>query len=349
MSQGAPLPTELAPLSAPAPAEVALSPAADGAEAGAAEEPEALRWRKNVLLFAATVVSVLHAGLLWADRYPTEEGLLALLRALPAGYPFALPLLAILLTHEFGHYFAARIHRVRASLPFFIPLPFLSPFGTMGAVIAMPERIRSRAALLDIGAAGPLAGLAVALPVLAYGLSTSSVGPASGAGILEGQSLLYVAMKRIFVGPIPEGSDVFLNATAMAGWTGLLVTTLNLLPVYQLDGGHVAYALFGERQNRFGRLVHQGLLLVVAYNLAVFALPVVRAGAWEDLPRALGNSSSWLVWYVLLLFIRRAGDGSGDHPPTEPGPLSPARKVVAVVTLLFFVLLFMPTPWTVLV
>ena len=102
-------------------------------------------------------------------------GLLDVLRALPKGYPFALPLLTILLCHEFGHYIAARIHRVRASLPYFIPLPFLNPFGTMGAVIAMPERIRSRNALLDIGAAGPLAGLVVAVPVLAFGLSRSPV------------------------------------------------------------------------------------------------------------------------------------------------------------------------------
>src|SRR4029453_13583398 len=109
-------------------------------------------------------------------------------------------------------------HRVEASLPFFIPLPVLSPFGTMGAVISMPGRIRSRNALVDIGASGPLAGLAVAIPVLAYGLAPSPVSPPSEHGYQEGQSLLYLLLKRVVLGPIPGGHDVFLNPIAMAGW-----------------------------------------------------------------------------------------------------------------------------------
>src|SRR5262249_15253594 len=135
------------------------------------------RWKANLVLFLVTVVTVLMAGVLADDRrLSLEGGWLGVLQIIPSGWRFAVPLLAILLTHEFGHFIAARIHRVDASLPFFIPLPPpLSPFGTMGAVIAMRGRIRSRDALLDIGASGPLAGLCVAIPVLVVGLMQSPV------------------------------------------------------------------------------------------------------------------------------------------------------------------------------
>ena len=142
----------------------------------------------------------------------------------------------------------ARYHRVAASLPYFIPLP--AGWGTLGAVIAMRDRIRSRNALFDIGASGPLAGLVIALPALAWGLVHSPVKPMLLSGYQqEGQSLLYLAMKRVLLGPIPEGYDVQLHPTAAAGWFGLLVTMVNLLPWGQLDGGHIAFSLFGERQH----------------------------------------------------------------------------------------------------
>jgi membrane-associated protease RseP (regulator of RpoE activity) len=144
------------------------------------------------------------------------------------------------------------------------------------------------------------------------------------------------------LGPIPAGHDVFLSPIAFAGWCGLFVTALNLLPVGQLDGGHVAYALFGRRQNRYARALHLGLLGIFAYNLAVFVAPVVRQGAWSELSAAFSNSLFWLFWFGILSLMRRMG--GRDHPPTEPGQLSPARRVVAVLTLVLFVLLFMPTP-----
>ncbi|WP_156339012.1 site-2 protease family protein [Chondromyces crocatus] len=261
-----------------------------------------------------------------------------------SGWSFAVPLLAILLVHEFGHYFAARAHGVEASLPYFIPLPVVGLLGTMGAVIAMPDRIKSRNALLDIGAAGPLAGMAVAIPVLVVGLLQSNIEPVTGPGALEGQSLLYLALKRALLGPIPPGHDVFLSPTAFAGWAGLLITMINLLPVGQLDGGHIAYALFGPRQNRLSRVVHPLLLGVVAYNLVKFLPPALSAGTREALWQAIGNSSFWLVWFLLVLMLQRLG--GGDHPPTDPGELSPTRRLVAVVSLGLFVVLFMPTPWS---
>ncbi len=307
-----------------------------GAQAGV---PGSLR--THLLLFAVTVVSVFFAGAAYVQALPPEPELWAILKALPQGYPFAIPLITILLVHELGHYVAARIHRVPASLPYFIPAPALNPFGTMGAVIAMPDRIRSRAALLDIGAAGPLAGLCVALPVVVIGLSTSEVEVLSGSFEMEGQSLLYLFLKRVILGVIPAGSDVVMNAVAFAGWTGLFVTALNLIPVGQLDGGHIAYALFGPRYDRYAAWVHAGLLLVFGYNLWIFVRPALVSG--EGLDVAFSNSSFYLVWFVLLGLMRwRAGL---NHPPYDHGELSPARRAVAIVCLVLFVLLFMPTPW----
>jgi membrane-associated protease RseP (regulator of RpoE activity) len=314
------------------------------ADADADAEPRPFRWRLNLLLFGLTVVSVFYAGATFgAEEEPS--GLLDAIRILPQGYRFALPLLAILVTHEFGHYFAARYHKVDASLPYFIPLPRFSPFGTMGAIIAMRGRIKSRDALLDIGASGPLAGLLVAVPVLAYGLATSHVGPMSAHGMMEGQSLFYLALKRVVIGRFAPGSDVDLNPVAFAGWAGLLVTALNLLPIGQLDGGHVAYALFGKRQNRYARIAHFLLLAMFAFNLIRFAPAFVRAPSSKTFVDWMVNSLFWLVWWGALHGLKRVG--GPDHPPTEPGELHPARRVVAVVTLVLFVLLFMPAPMTV--
>jgi membrane-associated protease RseP (regulator of RpoE activity) len=306
--------------------------------------------RTNVYLFLATVVSVFFAGAEYVYRGPEPAGFVAWLRTLLdphfliTGYAFAVPLLAILLTHEFGHYFAARYHRVPASLPYFIPLPFLSPFGTMGAVIGMRGTIRSRSALLDIGAAGPLAGLVVALPVLWWGIAASPVSALpKGAYTQEGQSILYWILKRIIHGPIPDGSDVVLHPTAMAGWVGLLVTMLNLIPFGQLDGGHIAYALFGPKQNRFAMWVRRSLLGLLAYNVAVFFVPILLHTSKLSVGLAIANSLTWLVWYALLGLLARLG--GREHPPFEPGPLSPGRRIVAWLCLILFVMLFMPTPW----
>jgi membrane-associated protease RseP (regulator of RpoE activity) len=331
------------PLASPASASVESSIADDDADGPpGSDAPEPFRWKLNLVLFVATVASVFLTGARYVDEGPGPAGWRDTLRSLPSGWSFAVPLLAILLTHEFGHYIAARIHKVDASLPFFIPLPRFSPFGTMGAIISMRGRIRSRDALLDIGASGPLAGLVVALPVLIVGLAHSHVGPAVLHGTQEGQSLLYIALKRIVLGPIPDGQDVFLGPMAFAGWTGLFITALNLIPIGQLDGGHIAYALFGLRQNRFARVLHASLLGMFGLNLVRFMIPIARAHAWSQSGQAFGNALPWLVWYGLLHLIMRGG--GRDHPPTEPGELSPVRKAIALFSLVLFVLLFMPTP-----
>ncbi|HWP06790.1 MAG TPA: site-2 protease family protein [Polyangiaceae bacterium] len=289
-----------------------------------------LTWRgvrRNVLFFALTVVS-----LFWA-RMELSQGILS-------GAPYALSLLAILTAHEFGHYFAARYHRVPASLPYFIPFPI--GFGTLGAVIAMRNRIRSRNALLDIGASGPLAGMLVAIPILIVGLSHSEVSVSVPPYTQEGQSLFYLALKRIVLGPIPAGYDVKLNLMAEAGWVGLFLTMINLLPFGQLDGGHVAYALLGERQNRIGPWVRRATLALLALNLAWFVVPELSHPTTMGIVTALSNSLFWLVWFgVLGLLQRFSGKG---HPPCEPGELGTARKIIGWVCVVLFVVLFMPTP-----
>jgi membrane-associated protease RseP (regulator of RpoE activity) len=295
-----------------------------------------LRWRWPLFLFVATVASILYAG----ATYAADPGQPVRLRD---GVPFAAALLGILLTHELAHFFFARIHRVNASLPFFLPLPFLSPVGTAGAVIVMPDRIRSPNALLDIGASGPLAGMAVAIPVLLVGLAQSPVHVLSAHGMQEGQCLLYSLLKQIAIGPIPDGSDVFLSPVAFAGWVGLLITMLNLLPVGQLDGGHVAYALFGPKQNTYGKRVRWAVLGMCPINFFFILAPWRdRIAIGDRVGPAISGSLTWLVWFALLTVLLRFS--GGGHPPTEGGTLSPARRAVAIGTLVLFVLLLMPIP-----
>jgi membrane-associated protease RseP (regulator of RpoE activity) len=309
------------------------------------DDEESSGIRLNLLLFGLTALSVFWTGAMGMDPSLMTPFEPARLLEIWRGWPFAVPLLAILVAHEGGHYVAARLHRVPASLPFFIPLPMLSPFGTMGAVIGMSGRIRSRAALLDIGAAGPLAGMVVALPVIALGLSWSPIGPNPLTGYSqEGQSLLYALLKRVFAGPLGPGMDVHLHPTAEAGWVGLLITMINLLPWGQLDGGHIAFALFGERQHRFARWVRYSLLALFAYNAARFVLPVLRHQSSMGWDYVAGNSSFWLVWFVVTGVIGWLSGGA-DHPPFEPGELGPGRRAIAWLCLALFVVLFMPTPF----
>jgi membrane-associated protease RseP (regulator of RpoE activity) len=296
--------------------------------------PQRSRLWLHLLLFALTLASMQITAM--------SGGALPGHSAFVTGAYQAVSLLGILLVHEAGHYIASRLHRVPASLPFFVPLPFLG-FGTLGAVITMNDRIRSRKALLDIGAAGPIAGMVVALPILYVGLRMSEVTPLGKDGyIQEGQSILYWLMKRVAVGPIPEGSDVMLHPMAFAGWGGLFLTMLNLLPWGQLDGGHIAFALFGKDQHRFARWFRSGLLLAFAYNVVMFLIPALLQRSRQTWVEALGTCSFWLIWYGITGAMKHfAGE---DHPPFEPAPLGRPRQLVAIGCLVLFVLLFLPTP-----
>lgn len=315
-------------------------------------EPESDRRALAALLFALTCVSTLYVGagqVLGHD--PLDDfararaaigagaAVLTLGRALARGWTFAVPLMAILLCHEFAHWITMRRHRVPATLPLFIPFP--NVFGTMGAVISMRDSVRSRNALVDIGASGPLAGLVVALGVLVIGLSRSTIEPVAGrTGVfVEGDSLLYLALKRVVCGPIPVGHDVWLHPIAFAGWVGLFMTMMNLLPIGQLDGGHVAYAIFGPRYDRWSLRVIAAVAAWAAALAGWLALTTPRAAWTSDL---FAPSMVWALWAVLTRFVLRVG---GDrHPPTEDDALDGRRRAVAWVTLVLFVLLFMPVP-----
>jgi membrane-associated protease RseP (regulator of RpoE activity) len=272
----------------------------------------------NAVLFVVTGASVVLMGALNAGVDPLSDP-----TTIVAGLPFGATLLAILGAHEFGHYFAARRHRVAVTLPYFIPMP-LSFVGTFGAFIQLRSPVRNRNHLFDVGVAGPLAGLAVALPLLAYGLFISPVQalPVEGGYIMEGNSLLYLGAKYVIHGQLlpANGRDVMLDPIAFAAWFGILVTAFNLFPVGQLDGGHVLFALLGERARKVG-IVFVGLLMVLGITL------------WEG----------WLMWAVLIFLLGVAH----PLPLNDLTPLHPRRKLLGVVVLLIFVLVFTPVPLTV--
>lgn len=303
-------------------------------------------------LFALTCLSTLYVGagqvlghdplddaaVAWSARGPAA-GLLVGLRAIARGWTFAVPLMSILLCHEFAHWIAMRRHGVPATLPLFIPFP--NVFGTMGAVIAMRDSVRSRNALVDIGASGPLAGLAVALGVLVAGLARSTIEPVAGrTGVfVEGDSLLYLALKRVVCGPIPPGQDVWLHPMAFAGWVGLFMTMMNLLPIGQLDGGHVAYAIFGPRYDAWSKRVIAAVFGWAVLLAAWLALTTPRARWTTD---HFAPAMVWAMWAILSRVVLRMG---GDrHPPTEDETLDGRRRAVAWATLALFVALFMPLP-----
>ena len=288
-----------------------------------ADVSERTRSGVNLLLFALTVLSTLAAGCLVNGSFPfvTFNPFLQPLRLLD-GVPFSFTLLAILGTHEFGHYFTARYHGASVSLPFFIPAPppiFL--FGTMGAVIRMRSPARDRNSLFDIAVAGPLAGLVVAVPALLLGLSWSKLGMLlpEHSGLTFGDSLLMRALTWLVFGSIPAGMDVFVHPVALAGWVGLFVTALNLFPVGQLDGGRIAYALFGRRHRLVGIATFVALLLLGAVT----------------------GATNWVVWAALLFFLV----GFHHSPPLDDvTPLTPGRWLVGVLCLLLLVLLIPPVP-----
>lgn len=294
----------------------------------------------NIILFVVTLYSTFFAGALYGTEEISSLGELLLPPGLLRGWPFALTLLGILTAHEFGHYFAARYHKVAVTLPFFIPMPPpIGLFGTLGAFIRLKEPISDRRKLFDIGVAGPLAGLVLAVPLLFVGLSTSPVQPITyGPGaMLEGNSILYFAAKYLIFGQtLPNfdaGVDVYMNQVTWAAWIGLLVTALNLLPVGQLDGGHTVFALFGERA-RVINLVTLGLMAV----FGVAGLPALQ----EMFPALVSvGFTGWFVWIALILLVIRP-----FHPPAldDVTELDAKRRWLGYFVILVFVLTFTPVP-----
>jgi len=302
----------------------------------------------NVALFFATLGTTVWAGMLFSPAAADVRTFGELFRlvgrapdVLLEGLPFALSLVGILFVHEMGHYVYARRARVDTTLPYFIPVPF--GVGTLGAVIRMRSAIPSRRALLEIGASGPLAGLALALPLLAWGLLHSQVqsvpeatSPSSPFGVFMawlsgrpagedvgqaihfGNSLITWAAQRLVFGELAPGTDVVLHPVATAASLGLLVTALNLVPAGQLDGGHVLYALLGRRR-------------------ALLAAHVTSTGL---LLAGIFFSWSWLLWWFLTRFVV----GLGHPAALVEEPLGPRQRAVAVLSLLLFFATFVPIP-----
>ncbi len=271
-----------------------------------------------LILLVTTFGTTMVAGSLLAGGNP--------LRHFPdiwLGLMFSVPLLCILGVHELGHYASAKHYRVDVTPPYFIPAPPLGlSIGTFGAFIKMRSPLPHRNALMDIGASGPIAGALVAVPILIIGLKMSQLvplGPQTAIQIRLGEPLLLKAANRIVFGTVPAGYDVLLHPVAFAGWIGLFVTSLNLLPSGQLDGGHIAYAVFGERYAGFSRLV------------PYFLLPMGLL--W----------GGWFLWAGLLFVLGTRH----PRPVFDDVPLSPGRRRIGIAALLLFLLCFTPAPFSI--
>jgi membrane-associated protease RseP (regulator of RpoE activity) len=259
----------------------------------------------NIVLFIATLLSTSFAGYLnYGNVY--------------LGILFSLSIMAILTCHELGHYFVSRKAGMITTLPYFIPVPFHF-IGTFGAVIRMKSLVPDRSSLLRVGMAGPIAGFLVALPITIIGIALSEIRTAvEGAAYIQlGNSLLFAFLANVLHPSIPEGADVFLHPMAFAGWLGFLVTSMNLIPIGQLDGGHVGYSVF-VRQRRF-------------MYVPIFAGLVALGFLWPG----------WFIWGLLAFFLARRDPVIQDSIT----PLTTQEKIMALWPLLILILTFIPQPF----
>jgi membrane-associated protease RseP (regulator of RpoE activity) len=272
------------------------------------------RVRLPVLLFVATCLSTLLAGTGMGDPR------LGWYAWLVTGLWYAVPVMTILLCHEMGHFIQAHRYGVYASLPYFIPMPYPPLIGTLGAVIVMEPRMGHRKALFDIGISGPLAGLVPTFVFLIVGLHFSTIEKVQRGFMEFGEPLIFRFLKPLVLEPIPRGYDVILHPMAFAGWVGLLITSLNLMPIGQLDGGHVLYALLRKKANRIASLLLLSAIVLVVVNFETYG--------------------SWTLMLVLLLMMGPV------HPPTadDSEPLGAVRIVLGWLALAFIVVGFTPTP-----
>jgi membrane-associated protease RseP (regulator of RpoE activity) len=292
-------------------------------------------------LAIATIVSVQLSGAVLACQCFPQT-----LTEWLSGLPMMLSMMFILLAHEFGHYFAARFHKVAVTLPYFIPLPVISPVGTLGAFIRLRSPFKTRKQLFDIGVAGPLGGLIFAIPLTIWGVASSPISELTrdGGSVLEGNSIFYLSVKYLVHGqllpsfdqysdfpflqefllvlagivPAGGGTDILINPVAFAAWFGLFVTAMNLLPVGQLDGGHIIYCLLGDKARWLG--------------IGLIGAMVLAGIFWW---------TGWLLWALLVFFVI----GPGHPPPlNDLVLLGLPRKILAYAVIVLFIFLFMPNP-----
>ncbi len=300
----------------------------------------------HLLLFILTFFTLTMAGVSWSNLDPYQ------LENLPAGLPYSILLIIMISSHEFGHYFAARIHKIDVTLPYYIPFPFLSlnPFGTMGAVIRMKSPTQDKKSLFDVGVAGPIAGWLVTIAFIIYGYThlpsvdfLYNVHPEyresgiSTQGLYFGNNLIFLLCGKItalFSSKvfIPPMNEIYHYPFLCVGWFGLLITSLNLMPVGQLDGGHISYAMFGEKHKYIAYIVF--ILLIIFGSLGILTL---------FFPGILIGSLNWLVWGLLLYFLIRL-----EHPPilsNADEKLDSKRTFLGWFSFLIFVVSFCPVPF----
>lgn len=302
-------------------------------------------------LFLITFFTTTMAGVEWIGKDPLN------LLNLAYGLAYSFSLLAILGTHEFGHFFYSIKHKVRATLPYFIPFPFIPGmlnFGTLGAVIRTKTPVPSRKAIFDIGVSGPIAGFIVSVAVLIigftylpsreyilqihpnYNFATNSAGMLDGIPLAFGNTILFRVLEAIFTNPhaqfVPPMTEIYHYPLLCTGWFGLFVTAMNLLPIGQLDGGHMIYAMFGSAHRKIARIF---FFIIMGIGL-LGLLPLV--GLNGDL-----GWTGWLFWCAILFFLIKL-----DHPPVmDNTPLDKKRMVVGWLTILIFIVSFSPTPFTI--
>ncbi len=327
------------------------------------------RWLLHVVLFVLTFASCMLAGAAWQGVSPDVLDPATWL----SGWTYAALIMLFISAHEFGHYFAARFHGVDATLPFYIPMPFLNvmPFGTMGAIIRTRSPIASRKVLFDVGVAGPLAGFVVCILILIVGFvslpdksylmrihpeyETLFGGEIPDFGLRFGDTLAFGFLASIFAkgsGFLPPMNEIYHYPFLCVGWFGLFVTSLNLLPIGQLDGGHVVYAMFGRQQFRIARVVTAVLLAIGGMALigelrpmmaqdSPDAIVIFLQGVFEPPLQWLESNAAWvfdgwvgwLFWAALTRFIFRF-----NHPPVEdPEPLDTKRMVLGWVAIAVFI------------
>jgi len=268
----------------------------------------------NIVLFIGTLLSTIFVGAYNAGGDPFKN-----LSDIFLGIPFSLSIMAILTCHELGHYFVSKRAGMITSLPYFIPAPFHF-FGTFGAVIRMKSIVPSRRTLLRVGVAGPIAGFVIALPLAIIGIALSEIGPApEGLEYFRlGDSLLFSLLAKLLHPEIPSGYDLFLHPVALAGWIGFLVTSINLIPVGQLDGGHISYSLFLKKRKYL--------------YIPILATLVGLCLLWPG----------WILWVVLAFFLARRDPTVQDCIT----PLTKKEKLLAVIALVILILTFIPIPIT---
>jgi membrane-associated protease RseP (regulator of RpoE activity) len=310
------------------------------------EKKSRFSFTTNIILFIVTFFTTTFAGVVWLNQNPFD------LNNFPKGLTYSILIMLVITTHEFGHYFAARFHKIPVTLPYYIPFPFffLSPnFGTMGAVIRMKVRTQSKKSLFDIGVAGPIAGWITSLIILIIGFLTLppitylySIHPEyatdgiATTGLTFGYNIIFWVFERIFSSPgvfIPPMNEIYHYPFLCVGWFGLLITALNMMPIGQLDGGHISYTMFGKK-HKYLAYTFFGLLLF--FGLAGF-LPFL--GITFEL-----GSVMWLIWVLLILFLIKI-----KHPPVcydLETPLGNTRMIIGWFSYFIFITSFCPVPVT---